>query len=278
MVASGIADGQIRECQERLERFLVDLPEPVGRGEPRHWGAVYVRGRSLDADRKSVEPMASRLPVRLSPRMYTTERMRRFASYCLTLLAIMLVAESSALCAVNWKLILKDGSVIECDGAPMIVDGVYMFRQTDGKGGNLAADRIDVEKTYQANKVERRQWRAIGGSAAVGDSTSSEILTLRDADFDAQVLESRTPVMVEFWATWCGYCQRFEPTVQAIASEYAGRLRVGKVDVDKNPATVSRYGVDGTPTVVLFKGGKVMGTIDGFTEKAEVVRMLRSGL
>lgn len=215
--------------------------------------------------------------------MYTTGRMRRFATYCLTLVAILLVVASSAVYAANWKLVLKSGSVIECDGVPMIVDGVYMFRQTDGKDGNLAADQIDQQKTDQANKVDRQQWRALGGSsreqdpAAVG-TASSAIMTLGDADFDARVLKSQTPVMVEFLATWCGYCKRFEPTVQAIASEYAGRIRVGKVDIDKSPATARRYGVGGTPTTVLFKQGKVVGTIDGFVEKAEVVRMLRSGL
>ena len=216
--------------------------------------------------------------------MYTAERMRRFATYCLTLFAIMLVVESSTRCAAIWKLILKNGSVIECDGAPLIVNDVYMFRWTDGKNYNLAADQVDREKTDQVNKVDRRQWRALDGPAqeqaliVSAENPSSEILALRDADFDAQVLKSPTPVMVEFLATWCGYCRRFEPTVQAIASEYAGRLRVGKLDIDKSPATARRYGIDGTPTVMLFKEGKVAGTIDGFVDKAEVVRMLRSGL
>ena len=216
--------------------------------------------------------------------MYTAERMRRLATYCLTLFATMLVVESSARCAAIWKLILKNGSVIECDGTPLIVNDVYMFRRTDGKNYNLAADQVDREKTDQINKVDRRQWRALDGLATEqapivpAGNPSSDILTLRDADFDAQVLKSQTPVMVEFLATWCGYCRRFEPTVQAIASEYAGRIRVGKVDIDKSPATARRYGIDGTPTVMLFKEGKVAGTIDGFVDKAEVVRMLRSGL
>jgi thioredoxin 1 len=132
--------------------------------------------------------------------------------------------------------------------------------------------------------VDRRQWRAVGGSATEQDSAGvavtggSDILTLRDADFDARVLKSQTPVMVEFWATWCGPCRRFEPTVEAIASEYAGRLRVGKVDIDQSPATTRRYGIDGTPTVVLFKQGQPVGTIVGVADKAEVARMLRSAL
>ncbi|MGA2433920.1 MAG: thioredoxin domain-containing protein [Bryobacteraceae bacterium] len=210
--------------------------------------------------------------------------MRQFAAYCLALLVIMLAVASPIRCATNWKLILKNGSVIECDGEPIIVNDLYMFRQMDGKDGSLEAGQIDREKTDQVNKVDRRQWQALGGAARTKDlvvmagNSSSHILTLRDADFDAQVLKSPTPVMVEFWAAWCGYCRRFEPTVEAIASEYAGRLRVGTVDIDKNPATTKRYGINGTPTVLLFKEGKVMGTIDGAAQKAEVVRMLRSGL
>jgi thioredoxin 1 len=211
--------------------------------------------------------------------MYTTVRMRRFATYCLTLFAIMLVTASSTQCATNWKLVLKNGRVIECAGAPIIANDIYMLRLADGRNATLAADQVDREKTDQVNKVDRQQWRETGGETPeVAVSPSSGILTLRDADFDAQVLKSKTPVMVEFFATWCGYCTRFEPTVQAIAGEYAGRLRVGKIDIDRNRATAQRYGIDGTPTVLLFKQGQIVGTIDGFVPKAEVVRMLRSGL
>ena len=199
------------------------------------------------------------------------------------MLAVMLAFESHAWCAAGWKLVLKDGSVIECTGAPLIINDVYMFRQINGQDGSLAADRVDKEKTDQANKVvpDRRQWRPAGGSAKEPDSApsgSADILTLRDADFDSQVLKSETPVLVEFWATWCGYCKIFEPTVKAVASEYAGRMRVGKLDIDKNPATADRYHVDGTPTVLLFKQGRVVGTVEGAADKAEVVQMIRAGL
>jgi thioredoxin 1 len=215
--------------------------------------------------------------------MYTTERMRRFATYCLTLVAILLVVVSNTECAASWKLILKNGSVIECDGAPMIVDDVYMFRQKDGENGNLPAGQIDVEKTDRVNQVDRREWRAVGvsreqDSAVVVGNSRSDIMTLRDADFDARVLQSQKPVMVEFWATWCRPCRQFEPTVNAIASEYAGRLRVGKVDIDQSPATAKRYSINGTPTVVLFKQGQRVGSIVGVADKTEVARMVRSGL
>jgi len=202
----------------------------------------------------------------------------------MTLLAILLVVESSVWCAAPWKLILKSGSVIECDGAPLIINDIYMFRQLDGKSGRLAADQVDRDRTDEINRVDRRKWRVASESAgeqgtmALPGSSSGGILTLRDADFDAQVLQSHTPVMVEFLAAWCGYCKKFEPTIQAIAGEYAGRVRVGQIDIDQSPATAHRYRVSGTPTVLLFKDGKVVGTIGGFTEKSEVVRMLQSSL
>jgi thioredoxin 1 len=208
--------------------------------------------------------------------------MRRLAITCLTLLAITLAIASNAQSATTWKLVLKNGRVIECDGAPLVVNDVYMFRKADGKDYGLAVDQVDREKTDQLNKVDQQQWRALDGAAAQPASASpsgnrdSRILTVRDADFNARVLQSETPVMVEFVATWCGYCTLFEPTVQSIASEYAGRVTVAKMDIDRSPATASRYGVDGTPTVILFKAGKAVGTIDGYVPKSEVLRMLRA--
>ena len=186
--------------------------------------------------------------------------------------------------ANDWKLVLKNGTVVVCDGAPLIIDGVYTFTGKDGKPGTVDAGQVDREKTDRANTVDKKQWRAVGGSARqqetveTAERASADIMTLRDADFSAQVLESKTPVLVEFWATWCGYCRRFEPTVKAIAGEYAGQIRVGKLDIDLNPATARRYGISGTPTVLLFKEGRVVGAIDGAADKAEVAQMLRAHL
>jgi thioredoxin 1 len=159
-----------------------------------------------------------------------------------------------------------------------------MVRQTDGKTYELAGDQVYREKTGQINTVNAPPRRAIEDWAKEQAPTVPsghavpQILALRDTNFNAQVLKSQTPVLVEFMTTWCGYCRLFEPTVQAIAKEYAGRIRVGKVDIDTSPESAARYGIDGTPTVLLFKDGKVVGTIDGFASKAEVVRMLRSNL
>ena len=99
-------------------------------------------------------------------------------------------------------------------------------------------------------------------------------LTFNDASFDNDVLNSETPVLVDFWAEWCGPCRMMEPTVSAIADDYAGRVKVGKLNVDENGGTAMRYGVRGIPTLLLFKGGKVVEQRVGAIGKSEVQKML----
>jgi thioredoxin len=226
--------------------------------------------------------------------------MRRFALHSLGLVAVASILASCAQCATTWKLVLKSGKTIECDGAPIIVNDAYMFRNSDGEDRTLPADQVDREKTDRANNVVpvRGRWRLISESvkeqppeqrvvpkpareqppAAAAGAASQGVLTFSDAGFNAEVLNSPTPVLVVFWATWCRYCRKMAPTIDAIAGEYAGRLKVGKVDVDQNPATANHYGIRGTPTLLLFKRGQVVGGIDGAAEKSEVVGMLQSGL
>ncbi|MCA9933603.1 MAG: thioredoxin [Anaerolineales bacterium] len=92
-----------------------------------------------------------------------------------------------------------------------------------------------------------------------------------DGTFETEVLNSQTPVLVDFWADWCGPCRMIAPSVKAIAEEYEGKVRVAKMDVDENPATPGRYAIVGIPTVMLFKGGQVVERITGAWPKDRIV-------
>jgi thioredoxin 1 len=90
------------------------------------------------------------------------------------------------------------------------------------------------------------------------------VLEVSDATFDQEVLKSEQPVLVDFWAEWCGPCRAIAPAVDALAAKYAGQLKVTKVNVDQNGATPSRFGIRGIPALLLFKGGKVADQIVGY--------------
>ncbi len=102
------------------------------------------------------------------------------------------------------------------------------------------------------------------------------VLTFSDSNFDAEVLKSELPVLVDFWAEWCGPCRMMAPTVDQIADEYAGRVKVGKVDVDSNGGTAMRYNVQWIPTLLLFKEGRVVDMRVGAVGRSEVIKMIES--
>jgi thioredoxin 1 len=107
-----------------------------------------------------------------------------------------------------------------------------------------------------------------------GDNT----LNFNDTAFDQDVLNSEVPVLVDFWAPWCGPCRAMAPTVDSVADEYAGKLKVGKLNTDDNPGTAMRYQIRGIPTLLLFKGGKVVDQRVGAMGKPDLKKMLEPHL
>jgi thioredoxin 1 len=97
--------------------------------------------------------------------------------------------------------------------------------------------------------------------------SGSSVLEVNDATFDQEVLRSEQPVLVDFWAAWCGPCKAIGPIVDGVAQSYAGRLKVTKVNVDANGATPMRYGIRGIPTLLFFKGGKIADQIVGYVSQ-----------
>jgi thioredoxin 1 len=102
----------------------------------------------------------------------------------------------------------------------------------------------------------------------------ADVQEVSDSSFEAEVLQSPLPVLVDFWAPWCGPCKVIGPVVAELAKEYAGRLKVVKVNVDDHPQSPSRYGVRSIPNLVLFKGGQVQDQIVGAVPKAQLVRAI----
>jgi thioredoxin 1 len=107
---------------------------------------------------------------------------------------------------------------------------------------------------------------------------SEQIVYLSDGSFEDEVLKSDQPVLVDYWAEWCGPCKMIAPILDEIAGEYAGKLKIAKLNIDDNPETPPKYGIRGIPTLMLFKAGNVEATKVGAVSKSQLTAFLDSNL
>lgn len=103
---------------------------------------------------------------------------------------------------------------------------------------------------------------------------SQNITAISDSGFETDVIQSKVPVLVDFWATWCGPCKAIAPILEDIAKQYDGKLKIAKMDVDQNPATAPKFGVRGIPTLILFKDGQVQATHVGLLSKTDLMSFI----
>lgn len=107
---------------------------------------------------------------------------------------------------------------------------------------------------------------------------SDNIIYVSDAEFENKVLQSDVPVLVDFWAEWCGPCKMIAPILDEIAGEYSGKIKIAKLNIDDNPATPPRYGIRGIPTLMLFKNGNVEATKVGAVSKSQLSAFIDSNV
>jgi len=103
---------------------------------------------------------------------------------------------------------------------------------------------------------------------------SEHVQTFTDGNFDTTVIGAEQLVLVDFWAEWCGPCRRLAPTVDALATDYHGKVVIGKLNVDENPAVAGRYSIRGIPTLLLFKGGQIVESVVGLADKDQLKKVI----
>ncbi len=133
-----------------------------------------------------------------------------------------------------------------------------------------ATNRVLAEKA--------RQGEAMCGRCKTRLSLSVAPVTVTDANFAAAVERSPLPVLLDLWAAWCGPCRMIAPMIEQLAQEFAGRVRVAKLNIDENPMTASRYSVQSIPTLLIFQNGEVKDRVVGVSPKAEIARRLQAVL
>jgi thioredoxin 1 len=109
-------------------------------------------------------------------------------------------------------------------------------------------------------------------------TASTDVIHLEDSTFENEVLKSDTPVLVDFWATWCGPCKAIAPAVEEVAKEFKGKVKVAKLDIDQHQQVPQKYGIRSIPTLLVFKGGRVVDTIVGAVPKSKLVEAVKKAM
>lgn len=126
--------------------------------------------------------------------------------------------------------------------------------------------------------ITKHKLRPVPERITGGTKLSDKIVYVTDDTFDSEILGADGPVLVDYWADWCGPCKMIAPILDEIADEYDGRLKVAKINIDENPNTPPKYGIRGIPTLMLFKGGNVEATKVGAVSKSQLTAFIDSNL
>jgi thioredoxin 1 len=138
--------------------------------------------------------------------------------------------------------------------------------------------RLDTGRRFYlapSSAINNMRGETCGGERAMADSKN--LVQFTDANFESEVLKSDAPVLVDFWAEWCGPCVRLGPTIAEIADELAGKAKIGKLNVDENPQVAMRYKVMSIPTVMVFKKGEIVRSLVGLQPKTQYLKALAEG-
>lgn len=127
-------------------------------------------------------------------------------------------------------------------------------------------------------RIRTSRWPSLKIKQTGEALVSGQIVHLSDDTFEAEVLQSNVPVLVDYWAEWCGPCKMIAPVLDEIAAEYAGKIKLAKLNIDENPNTPPRYGIRGIPTLMMFKDGEVEATKVGAVSKSQLTAFIDSNL